>query len=382
MKDDPAIMEKAYLDKRNKVMSIQILRIIACMGVYNGHFLGLTLPTDASLLFLSRLRNGWPSRTPFCMLWQGDTNVVLFYVVSGFMLMYSIYFLNNTVHILLKLYSRIVNLLFPTVIVTLLCALSWKLQEHIGIGTVHFDKLELKGDLFEIFRGGIPYYSYQLWYISSLLRFYTYGICFWCILRKCRKLGGGVLWIGVLLVTLNRSGYFTFLLGMLTAYILIVKRDIIDDRYRWRYRAGITAMFIIFPFLYNEDHLNIENKSVLGICFAGIILGLYCLEKLGYFLLSEKSKKIINFLADNSYSFYLIHVLVQKTFSTNFYIFVEKYVANSIILIFTDWVMTLIITWGLAHVFNRYVINGLNRLLVKNFVVKRLGNSKLKWRGL
>lgn len=358
---------KDYSEKSGKIVSIQILKIVACMGVYNGHFLGLTLPTDTSIRFLSNLRNGWPSRTPFCMLWQGDTNVVFFFVVSGFLLMYSIYYINDNMHILTKLYSRIVNLVFPTAIVTLMCAFSWKFQENIGIGTVHFDKQELFDDLLKMLRGGIPYYSYQLWYISSILRCYVYGICFWCILRKCKKLGG-VLWIGTLLFLINRSGYFCFFIGMFAAYMLLDKNMIlINDRYRWGYRLIIITAFILFPFLYNEDHLNNGNKSALGICFAAIVSGLYCLEKLHPCLRGDKIDKIMIFFANNTYSFYLLHVLIQKTFSSNFYIWMERYVGNDPVLIFWDWLLTFIITWGFAHVFSIYVVNRLNQLLIKIF---------------
>ena len=39
-----------------KVGTIQILRIIACIGVFGGHYLGIALPSEMSKNFLGYLK--------------------------------------------------------------------------------------------------------------------------------------------------------------------------------------------------------------------------------------------------------------------------------------------------------------------------------------
>lgn len=132
------------------------MRIIACMGVFNGHFLGLTLQSQTSLQFLTWLRIGWVSRTPLCVLFQGDTNVVLFFVVAGFLHAYSVsdYAWRSNV---VRLCRRYTELIIPSIIVTILCGISFKIQEIFQVSGIEFTIKDFVDDISTLsVSGGYP----------------------------------------------------------------------------------------------------------------------------------------------------------------------------------------------------------------------------------
>ena len=87
-KENSTLMGKLKYTNDKRLFFIQIMRIVACIGVFTGHFLGHTLHSKISSSFYLWLRTGFMSRTVFSYLWQGDSDVVLFFVLSGFFVTY------------------------------------------------------------------------------------------------------------------------------------------------------------------------------------------------------------------------------------------------------------------------------------------------------
>ena len=53
------------------MVSLQIMRILACFGVYNGHFLGHSINSEMAHEYLFNLRTNWVSDTVLSyFLWE------------------------------------------------------------------------------------------------------------------------------------------------------------------------------------------------------------------------------------------------------------------------------------------------------------------------
>lgn len=336
---------------KEKNVIIQVLRIIACIGVFNGHFLGLTLNSNLTTSFLSFLRNGWISRTVLCLLFQGDTNVRLFFVISGYLSMVSL--TRAEKNIVKKVVNRYIFLVVPAIMVTLMCGICWKIQEMLGSTNVNFKIDELFYDIIKIIvTGGIPYYSYQLWFINDMCNCMFLLAAMYLLWQenetKLIKILYLIIW-GIL--SLKSVSYFSFFCGMMAAVLAKEERIVLIGK---KYRNVISVLCVLlFPFLFNEQHLSAYNIMTLSICFAILLLTISVKNGNG---LKPFCKKGIDFLDNNSYSFYLVHVFVQKTVTANVYYVCPKYIQNEIWLIVMLYVFTFGITWILAHVFTKTVI--------------------------
>lgn len=336
-----------------KNILIQVLKIIACIGVFNGHFLGLTLDSQMAMDFLGTLRNSWLSRTVLCLLFQGDTNVRLFFVVSGYLSLLS--FKKAETNIARKVVNRYIYLIIPSIIVTLMCGVSWKIQELFAVPNIVFSITELVNDLVKIvITGGIPYYSYQLWFINDMCICIVLSLTMCLLHRNNERKVIKILYVTICAIfSLRSMSCFSFFCGIIAAELtgkVIISR---------KYRSIICIICVfIFPFLFNEQHLNYYNIMALSICFAIILMEIqnFRITSVIDIQIMERRKNIISFFEKNSYSFYLIHVFNLKTLISNIYPILRNLIQNEIMLIGLLYVIAIFSTWILADIFTKVII--------------------------
>lgn len=339
-----------------KIRTIQILRIIACIGVFGGHFLGIALPSEMSKAFLTCLRNSWISRTILSYFYQGDTNVTIFYVIGGFFLVYTSKKSSTIKELLIKLLNKISNLLIPSMVIILLSSGIYLISNYYGNYRLLFDLPKLANDLRQLLVPGKEmYYAYQLWYIRVMLRCYILGtIILICITRE-RRFKHAIYIVCLMIFGMKQStAYFAMVLGMMAADYGEV---IVNNKKKVKHvNIFVVLLFMIAPFTYNEQHLQSINKMVLSLVVALAIFWMFIAERSAdsVFL---KNTKIIDWFDTNSYAFYLVHVLVLNILSYPLYqvlmIWFGEYEMGVIIV---DYFISLGITWMIAYIYNSIVI--------------------------
>lgn len=162
------------------------------------------------------------------------------------------------------------------------------------------------------------------------------------------------------------TAYFAFFLGMVVAEVAERYSERLNcRRYMWLVICGICVF--LFPFLFNENHLSSKNEAFLGMCFAVLLLSATELENMSKLIINRKAYRLITFLDKNSFAFYLLHVLVLKTFSNNAFSFMQRHVSlKEECIIMIVWIFTVIICWGVSDLFTKYVL-----IYIKNIWRKR-----------
>ncbi len=367
-------MENERPDSR--ITSIQLLRIVLCIGVFNGHFFGICMPHGSiGREFLSILRNGWLSRTVLCFWHRGDANVFIFFIISGFFIAYTLTDLSlSNSDMLKKLFKRTMNILLPSAIVILTTAFIYYLFNKIGFlgegGECLFNKEEIIKDLKGLVYGGntIPYYAYQLWYIRVLLQVYVRGFFFQVILRRLAFPIRLLVYSICVLDSVSKLNvtYFALFTGMLVAEITTVAKTKIGTiKFTYVKLAAVFAI-IVAPFTYNEDNLSDVNAIIFEACMVLFILMICILEMKYSIAINQNIKKAINRLDVNSFAFYLLHVLVLNIFSRQFYnYFITSWGMEwDYLIVAMDYIVTFCVIWILSNVFENYIIKNINRFIL------------------
>lgn len=252
---------------KNKIFFIQVMRIVACVGVFTGHFLGIALSSEISVHFLRFLRDGFMHKTVLSYLWQGDSDVVLFLVLSGLF----ITFLKNDSESVdwLKVVKKVIYVFIPSLIIIVIAIICQFLLYKFNCDSI-FNYLEIVNDLKKLIVGGIPYYSYQLWYIQPLIVQYIVAYIFLFLFknRKSRLIAYPFLYMLMYIKKIS----IVFFIGMLCGEIC--------GQIRFKYNLkkfgliiGCIAFFLS-PFLFNEYNLLEINRVMLALAISIFILGM------------------------------------------------------------------------------------------------------------
>lgn len=339
---------------KNRLNNIQIMRIIACFGVFFGHFLGTTFPSVQLGLLLDQLRSGFLSFTPVAWFVMGDLDVLFFYAAGGFFLSYTFKDSSDMKAAAIKLAEKLCSLFIPALLVTFVFAG----LKFLSVGDAHVIQTELFADIVRIIRGTYngsyePTLSYQLWYIHFMARGCVFGLCYNYLFRKNKYLREIFLCILIpLLWWRNMTGIWQIATGMLAGNIV---KDIDNKTLPVKHEVvlafGIAALAFV-PLMCQSGGIqhNLTAMLMIGVFLICDTLA----ERAAAFC---QPGIIMRFLEKNNYSFYLLHVLIL-TFAArpvyNYMTAVFQWNENIVLLI--CFIIAVIITLALSEVFSSYVL--------------------------
>ncbi|MCR5251971.1 MAG: acyltransferase [Lachnospiraceae bacterium] len=306
--------------KNRKYYVIELLRLIACIGVYNGHFFSIALQSENGIRLCDAINKTTLGKTIVVYSIAGDISVLFFFALSGFLLSYDLY-RNGKQITFRKLLQKELYLILPSLLIVTIGALIAFLKRELW-NAEGFSLTELFRDFRRIVIGGwqedsYPYYSYQLWYINNvilcrlflslilmlfkdkfILRYLLYAAC------------GLAFWKYSLRMDIFIMGVAA---GEIVALILKKKESLSRAE-----RVGCILMAVLpliaVPLVYHEGHrktVNIWGGGLLFvICVSAIVLAYEYKCFGGRFRVSDRMKRMFDPLVRNSFTIYLVHVLV------------------------------------------------------------------------
>lgn len=357
---------KTNVVEKKEYFILEIFRFIACIGVFNGHFLSIALKSDHGILLYELIRKTWINKTILVYLVSGDISVLFFFALGGFLSSYNIYRYNRMItwkRILIKeLYLAI-----PSLIIIIIGA-TISMIKDVVFQIDGFKWVELLRDFRKILIGGLgediyPYYSYQLWYINNAI------IC--------------VLFVHIIIL-LSREHivlrYILYILLGLAFWKYSLRMDIYimgamagefsakiqnkgnNSKKRLLYYLlcfiGIIPLLCL-PLAYHEGHQKTINIWGGGILF---VISITAIVLACEYNESKKvgRKSIFGSVIRNSYSIYLVHVLIIGSSS-----FVYGKLVLSIkeeYLVYILYVFYFLITILMAEMFRRIVITSVRKI--------------------
>lgn len=340
---------------KNRLNNIQIMRIIACFGVFFGHFAGMTFPSEQLNLLLGHLRSGFLSVTPVAWFTMGDLDVLFFFAAGGFFLSYTFNDTANWKTAAVKLAERLCTLFIPAILITLVFAglKIWSTNDFQGV------KAELVVDLIRILRGTCngsfePTLSYQLWYIHFMARGCVFGLCFNYLFRKNKYLRISLLCLLIpLLWWKNMNGIWQVAIGMLAGNI--VKDTAINNipAKREMFAALCLVILTVVPCISQIGGI---GHNLIAMLLLGLFLVFDAIAEQG--TNQSQPSFFMRFLERNNYSFYLLHVLTLSFIARPAYNWMTVSLGwnENIVLQLCFW-GTVIITLALSELFSRYFLS-------------------------
>lgn len=317
----------------NRLHFIDGLRGIAALVVVFSHFLCAFYPATETFQtkdVRESLLEITLSKTPFNLLYNGDSAVCVFFVISGYVLSYSFFHSKNKEAIYSSAYRRYFRLMIPVLVTSVLYYLflaqgwfvskstpivsdSWWLQKmwNEEPNVVHFIKSTLYDLIFHLQIE--PPYNPVLWSIGTELKGSYLVYSFLLMLGSNR-----FRWIGyaLLMILTLKSYYFLFMAGMLMSdfshqnklykpkwWLLLILLLVASYFGSYKYTTATSTWQLL------DTIRTFVKPQAIG----AIVLFYTCLHsRIAYTVLSTRLAK---FLGEISYSLYLIHLLVIGSFS-------------------------------------------------------------------
>jgi peptidoglycan/LPS O-acetylase OafA/YrhL len=295
--------------KQNQIESIVLLRGIAALGVCFVHFY-LTNQVQYGQL-MTRL------------FFSGQLGVAMFFVISGFVLPYSLSQKNYTIkafpNFLLKRSVRIDPPYWATIALLFLSGwVPW-----------HFDISRLVLHIFyliPLFKG-YDWYSGIFWTLCIEFQYYILLGLFFPLLMRCKPL------VSVLI----------FLLISLACMLLKVNIRELIFTYLYDFAAG----YIVFQYFIKKISLKTAVICLIAFCIViafkvSILTGFIpAATALTTLLLNKKIPAFFLLLGNISYSLYLTHTVVMRLYLG----FIKHYVSNQVFLCVTSILVSIIFAY-------------------------------------
>lgn len=309
-------------------------------------------------------------KTIFSYLWQGDSNVIIFLVISGFFITFvqskgEIKFLPE------KLGRKLIYVFVPAFIIVLL-----SIGCHFTLYTLGMDSKfivnEIGCDLKKLFFGGVPHYAYQIWYIHTLMMCYIIAYIYIAVCNNNKYIRRFMYPVIIAFTYVYARSYVVFIIGMVCGEICgyLYSKD-----YKGEKKGIVIGLiaFVISPFLYNEYHLTEDDRIMLAISISIFMFGMIWARG----KITDKRNTVVDWLDKQSFSFYLVHVLFLDTISNWIYnLFMRicsgKYEMGILLL---DYAISLIGIWILAYFYEKLVISNVMKCVDK--VIDYLKSKKI-----
>lgn len=354
------------IEKNGKIRTIEVMRIIATLGVFTGHFLGIGIASEYSLNILSYLRNSLIGKSVLAYFFEGDISVIFFYVVGGFLITYNFYRRGqDNKKIQWDYLRKIFQIVVPSIIVILITAFLSYLGYKCGLSN-SFSLDELKKDIIRIIFGGgddyIPYYAYQLWYIHRMVVGYICAYAFLGLTSEYKRLRYYIYIPVIIYFYVSYIPLAFIFIGAACGDVCIhlIKQRAFNKRNQ---KIGCSVLggigIIAGPMAYNEHSLGAVNQFVLASCMA-LTISMFVILHNNIIMDTFKFAKIIDWLNDKTFSFYCVHVIVL---GLSHYIYDRMLLiwCDGVALLILNYIGTVIATLICADIFEKVVIKNVSR---------------------
>lgn len=254
------------LQKKERIFLIQIIRVVCALGVMFSHYIYILNPVDIGIIRKSFLRN-----TILAYLFMGDLDVEVFFVVSGFLIPFSI---KNALSIN-RIIKKYFSLIIPAVVLTVICfgietifsratnVYNYDIPMLIDDFSIYFTQYALSDK-----SQYIPNILSQLWFIFPLIYKWTIGYIIFCM---CKEKNFKYLILSVFLICLIDKAPNDLLVGLVFGVITIKIQNIhlLSDK------MNLFIAFLLLslaPVIFNSSVYNyvigkIILYSILGLLF-------------------------------------------------------------------------------------------------------------------
>lgn len=318
------------VNRGNSIQSVTLLRGLAALGVCIVHFY---------------VANGVVYSQPYDRLFfAGQLGVTVFFVISGFILPYSLYRKNYTLSafpkFLLKRSIRIDPPYWATIILLFIV-------DYVPLQRLNFEAVTLHVFYVVPFFKGQEWYNSVFWTLAVEFQYYILlGLLFPLLMRVKPLLSVTLVLAGsIICILLNfsmRELIFTSLHNFAVGYIV---------------------------FLYFIEKISLRNAIVilLGFCAflvfkVSIVTGLVpAITALFIMLFNSKSPKALLFLGNISYSLYLIHEIVFILYLK----FIKAYITNAFMLGITSIGLAILVAYIFYLVFEKPALSFSKKIKLK-----------------
>lgn len=330
--------------EKNNIMSL--LKIMACVSVFVGHYCSFVRTTD----FILKLRYGnGMARTFLTWFTQGDFGNIVFFVCSGFLISY--FFVDrDTINRTIK---YIIKLLVPTIGIILITAFAFFVLSFIGDKSFIYEKL--RKDLANVLFGGTIYYGTQLWYINTQIRGFIVCMLLQYVVKDKKTRTRYMFYITstALLLYIREYYFFCIAVGLIFGNLA---RDMYETTknkaIRW---CAIVVLFPLVPYIFSFycnhwDDTFFSWGYIVVATFFGLLLSM------GVSVLKGKHK-VIDIISSYTFSVYLVHMLVF-----NVYVKFRNF-ANVMINGVLEFVLVLVATVVAAFIYEKLSKNAVNKII-------------------
>jgi len=361
----------ALTDEKKEFFFLEVLRFIACIGVFGGHFFGIAVKSDYGIQLCDFIRTTWLNKTILVYFISGDISVLFFFALGGFLLSYNTFRYEKKMT-WKKVLNKELYLIIPSLSIIIIGAVIYMIKSFV-FRSEGFLWIEILNDFRKILIGGLdddiyPYYSYQLWYNNNAI---------WCLLTvsvtllyvRENKLLRYILYVLLGFIFWRYSLRMDiFLMGTVAGEVVaqIVKKEnnhILS--LSWLFTVLGILPLVCVPLVYHEGFqktVNIWGGGFLFVVSVSFIVLAY--EYRGMFKIrgADKNNTILASVIRNSYSVYLVHVLVIAS-SPFVYGEIIKHTKGGIGLVFLLCILYFIFTIFIAELFRRIVLNPIRHII-------------------
>ena len=356
-----------------KIYSIESIRAFACLGVFLCHFKGAFFPNSIWVQFLMK--------TPFNILFSGNTPVRLMFVVSGLVLSYKYFMRECYEEVPYDILKRYFRLGIP---VFFACMFSYVLMKchlmlNVEVATITHSENFL--GIFNNFEPNLMLFLQEGLYGVLFLGSNAYVAPMWTMVYEML---GSILVLGLISLFRNNQKlrilfYVVFLLLYRNYYAYFILGMIISDficysniQKNWSKKKEIICMILVLL-----SGLYICNPRYIdGSWFDFWIFSIACLVMFPCFIYSTTINKVFGernrvcmWIAKNSFAIYLIHWPVIESFSCRSYVKLLTYFDYRIAGVIT-LVTSLAVVLILAETFRRFIESAAQ--IIGNNIVRAL----------
>lgn len=352
------------MEKKGKILGLDIIRIIACISVYTHHYLRMELePAKAGF---EAFRRSAVYKYMFG-IFGAEYAVIAFFIIAGFFMSYKSGSKPSEPSAYVKKCAyRCMNIIIPSFIVITVTAVI-----SLPMKALHMAEIfSFKDYFYDVFKLiiGIPgdkhiHYAYPLWFQHFIFAGYISGYAFLYIFRNNRKARMAA-YLPVLIYLLFNSEYtFMIFMGMLAGDLCAGKCEVRLRKIFKNRIINVLALIMLSAVMSYIMKDNYDSPIIYGpaaLCFAIFVLIVYCMSGPE----GEKKNVMIDFLSSNSYSCYLTHFFLICSVMRIVYRISLKIPGlwqNDILGCSVLYIFMTVILWIAGFVFTKYVLTPLKR---------------------
>ncbi len=356
--------------KQEKLISLEAARGIASIVVFIHHFILAFLPHYHGILNGTNTEQALVGSVFFIFI-NGSAAVILFFVLSGFVLSYNFFSRNTIENLDKKLISRLPRLALP---VTCSLFLSYILFNFQWMFFYEAGNLSNSDWLQKFAYGGLPQnYNPSIWEVikKGTLDVFILGDSrlnnnLWTM--KFEFFGSVLVYVAVLMMVDKTRTYQVIILSFLFILTLIINiyylsflAGLFLSLLRPQIKSDIIKIIVfligiyLFGYYFDQESYQIfefidiasNQKRILILTIASMLLIVSVMQ---LEIKNQRLKKLFLFLGKISFPLYLLHTLVLCSFSSIVYLYFVDLI-NVNIAIFITFILTCFILWPLVYLF-------------------------------